>query len=356
MAQIDGGELRRIREAERGEDPRAFLSWLNAALGRKYDLPRLSRWESGREKVPDVVALFLATQRGSAVAAPPVPAPVPERSAHVFAVANHKGGVGKTTTAVNLAWGMAAAGMKVLVVDLDPQSDATLHLGLDREEVRESGLHMPAVLRGRCGVEETLRQYDGTGLWIAPSAKDLTDAEKEITSSIGGEKRLAQRIEPVRSRFDAIVFDCAPNKNTLTISALAMAEFLCIPVQAEFLAVQGMLHLLDTVTQVRECYNPGLTILPVLPTMYAAKNSQDRATLEELNQLVGGLVPIFEAVPRATVFGQAAAAGHPALRAKPKAKAVAVYGAYVSDILSRLTPPAAASKRAAGKRKEMAHG
>jgi chromosome partitioning protein len=344
MGQIDGGELRRIREAERREDPKTFISWLNSELGRKYDLPRLSRWETGKEKVPDVVAVFLAGQRWKGQAAP-------ERSARIFAVANHKGGVGKTTTAVNLAWGMVAAGMRVLVIDLDPQSDATLHLGLDREEVRESGLHMPAVLRGRCGIEEMLRQYDGTDLWIAPSSKDLTNAEKEVAASIGGEKRLAQRIEPLRAMFDAIVFDCGPNKNILTISALAMAEFLCIPVQAEFLAVQGMLHLLDTVTQVRECYNPGLTILPVLPTMYAARNSQDRATLEELNQLVGGLVPIFEAVPRATVFSQAAAAGHPALRAKPKAKAVAVYGVYVSSILSRLNPPTDTNRR-----KELAHG
>lgn len=380
MAQLDGATLRQIRESVRGEDQKTFLVWLNQALDRRYDLPRLSRWEKGSEKIPAIVGLCLrshlerlADQAGDQPAdnssqpplvtgAKPVAAdkPVKEaakpgleiskpgavggkiilrghRPAQIIAVANHKGGVGKTTTSVNIAWGLVAAGLKVLVIDIDPQSDATLHLGFDREEIRLAGHNMAAVMRGQCDIQDTLLQYDDTNLWIVPSSKDLTEAEKEVASAIGGERRLAQRIAGLRDLFDVILFDCGPNKNLFTINSLSMAHYLVVPVQTEYLAVQGMLHLLDTVTQVRDSYNPDLKILPVLPTMYAPRNSQDRATLEELHELVSSLVPIYEPVPRATVFGQAAAAGHPALRAKPRAKAVTVYGDYVRMMLGELS-------------------
>lgn len=234
----------------------------------------------------------LVEDRGAAVTA----SPVSKRTFHL-AVTNLKGGVAKTTTAVNVAWGLVDAGMSCLVVDLDMQANATSDLGFDISEVRDNGLNMASVLRGQCDIESILLQYGDTGLWVAPSSKALTDAERMLSSEIGGEKRLSQKLSAVQGRFDVIIFDCGPNLNLLTINALSIADYLIIPVQTEYLAAHGTLSLLDTVAQVRDNYNPGLTILPILPTMYTAKNSQEQATLGELNRLVSDLVPIFEPVP-----------------------------------------------------------
>lgn len=283
----------------------------------------------------------LVEDRDAGAKAPPV-------TKHTFhlAVTNLKGGVAKTTTAVNVAWGLVDAGLSCLVVDLDMQANATSDLGFDISEVRENGLNMASVLRGQCEIESILLQYGDTELWVAPSSKALTDAERTLSSEIGGEKRLSQKLSAVQGRFDVIIFDCGPNLNLLTINALSLADYLIIPVQTEYLAAHGTLSLLDTVAQVRDNYNPGLTILPILPTMYTAKNSQEQATLGELNRLVSDLVPIFEPVPRATVFSKASAAGHPALRASARSKAVATYRDYVKLILKHIRAAQAAQAKA----------
>ncbi|EWY37211.1 hypothetical protein N825_21010 [Skermanella stibiiresistens SB22] len=263
-----------------------------------------------------------------------------------LAVTNLKGGVAKTTTAVNVAWGLVDAGLSCLIVDLDMQANATSDLGFDITEVRENGLNMASVLRNQCEIDGILLQYGETDLWVAPSSKALTDAERMLSNEIGGEKRLAQKLKAVEGRFDVIIFDCGPNLNLLTINALSLADYLIIPVQTEYLAAHGTLSLLDTVAQVRDNYNPGLTILPILPTMYTAKNSQEQATLGELNRLVSDLVPIFEPVPRATVFSKASAAGHPALRASARSKAVGTYRDYVKLILKHIRAAQAAQGKA----------
>jgi chromosome partitioning protein len=272
-------------------------------------------------------------------------APAPKRT-FVLAVTNLKGGVAKTTTACNVGWGLTDSGLSCLIVDLDMQANATSDLGFDIAQIQESGLSMASVLRGQHDMDDILLQYSDTNLWVAPSAKALTDVERQLSTEIGGEKRLAQKVNGVSSRFDAVIFDCGPNLNLLTINALSMADFLIIPVQAEYLAAHGTLSLLDTVSQVRDNYNPGLTILPILPTMFSERNSQEQATLGELRQLVSDIVPIFDPVPRATVFSKASASGHPALRASGRSKAVGTYRNYVKMILSKMKAAQTTNKQA----------
>jgi chromosome partitioning protein len=268
-------------------------------------------------------------------AGPATGGPGPKRT-HILAVTNLKGGVAKTTTACNVGWGMVDSGLTCLIVDLDMQANATSDLGFDIAQVQENGLTMASVLRGQNDMDDILLQYGDTNLWVAPSAKVLTDVERQLSTEIGGEKRLSQKVNTIRDRFDVIIFDCGPNLNLLTINALSMADFLIIPVQTEYLAAHGTLSLLDTVSQVRDNYNPSLTILPILPTMFSERNSQEQATLGELRQLVSDIVPIFDPVPRATVFSKASASGHPALRASGRSKAVATYRNYVKMIISKM--------------------
>jgi chromosome partitioning protein len=272
-------------------------------------------------------------------------ASAPKRT-FVLAVTNLKGGVAKTTTACNVGWGLTDSGLSCLIVDLDMQANATSDLGFDIAQIQESGLSMASVLRGQHDMDDILLQYSDTNLWVAPSAKALTDVERQLSTEIGGEKRLAQKVGGVASRFDVVIFDCGPNLNLLTINALSMADFLIIPVQTECLAAHGTLSLLDTVSQVRDNYNPGLTILPILPTMFSERNSQEQATLGELRQLVSDIVPIFDPVPRATVFSKASASGHPALRASGRSKAVGTYRNYVKMILSKMKAAQTTNKQA----------
>jgi chromosome partitioning protein len=292
--------------------------------------------DSGREK-PTQKALKAASSTVVGLA---------KKRTYVLAVTNLKGGVAKTTTACNVGWGMVDSGLACLIVDLDMQANATSDLGFDIAQVQESGLTMASVLRGQHDMDDILLQYGDTDLWVAPSAKALTDVERQLSTEIGGEKRLSQKVNAVRERFDVIIFDCGPNLNLLTINALSMADFLIIPVQTEYLAAHGTLSLLDTVSQVRDNYNPGLTILPILPTMFSERNSQEQATLGELRQLVSDIVPIFEPVPRATVFSKASASGHPALRASGRSKAVATYRNYVKMILTKIKAAQTTNKQA----------
>jgi chromosome partitioning protein len=279
-------------------------------------------------------------------AADPVTRGAAGKRTHILAVTNLKGGVAKTTTACNVGWGMVDSGLTCLIVDLDMQANATSDLGFDIAQVQENGLSMASVLRGQHNMDDILLQYSDTNLWVAPSAKALTDVERQLSTEIGGEKRLSQKVNSVRERFDVIIFDCGPNLNLLTINALSMADFLIIPVQTEYLAAHGTLSLLDTVSQVRDNYNPGLTILPILPTMFSERNSQEQATLGELRQLVSDIVPIFDPVPRATVFSKASASGHPALRASGRSKAVGTYRSYVKMIISKMKSAQTTSRQA----------
>ena len=181
-----------------------------------------------------------------------------------IALCNQKGGVGKTTTAINLSSYLALEGKRVLLIDLDPQSNATSGLGQDKKQISESVYH---VLLGEAPLEKVIRPMEIPNLFLAPSTPDLTGAEVELVAALGREYRLRKALESVQTSYDFILIDCPPSLGLLTINALAAAQSVFIPVQCEFFALEGLSQLLDTIQLVRSQLNPSLSTRGVLLTM-----------------------------------------------------------------------------------------
>ena len=182
----------------------------------------------------------------------------------VYAVANQKGGVGKTTTAVNLAACVAAAGSQTLLVDLDPQCNATVALGLDRD------LHPSSYdcLTGDVSVAEAARPAGPDNLWLVPASRDLAGAAVELPRIEGSETRLRERLGPVRERFAFTLLDCPPSLGPVSVNALTAADRVIVPVQAEYLALEGLVQFLETLAMIRRELNPALEVSGLLITMH----------------------------------------------------------------------------------------
>ena len=182
----------------------------------------------------------------------------------IITLCNQKGGVGKTTTAINLSVYLALGGKRVLLIDLDPQSNATSGLGQDKKQVSES---MYQVLLGEIPLEKIVRSLEIPDLFLAPSNPDLTGAEVELVGVLGREYRLQRALQGVRSSYDFILIDCPPSLGLLTINALTAAQSVLIPVQCEYFALEGLSQLLETIELVRSQLNPSLVTRGVLLTM-----------------------------------------------------------------------------------------
>src|SRR6476620_7095148 len=182
----------------------------------------------------------------------------------VYAVANQKGGVGKTTTAVNLASCAAQAGSQTLLVDLDPQCNATVALGADRD------MHPSSYdcLTGEVSVAEAARPAGPDNLWLVPASRDLAGAAVELPRMEGSERRLRERLGPVRERFAVTVLDCPPSLGPVSVNALVCADRVIVPVQAEYLALEGLVQFLDTLAMIRREMNPALEVSGLLITMH----------------------------------------------------------------------------------------
>lgn len=201
----------------------------------------------------------------------------------VIAIANQKGGVGKTTTAVNLSASLANAKKKVLLIDFDPQANATTSLGLRRNEIEFDIYH---VLVGSKKLSEVIQKTDMPTLFIAPSNIGLVGIEKEFYNKRGAgrELLLKKKIEEVKGQYDFIIIDSPPALGPLTINALSAADSVIIPIQCEFFALEGLAQLLSTIKLLKDSSNPDLVIRGFLPTMYSSQNNLSKQVLADLTQ------------------------------------------------------------------------
>ena len=225
----------------------------------------------------------------------------------VVAIANQKGGVGKTTTAINLGATLALEGHRVLLLDLDPQGNATTGVGV---RVAGDGRSIYSVLIGHSALREVVVPTAVENLVLAPSSIDLAGAELEMVSMLSRERRLAAAIEPVAGDYDTILVDCAPSLGLLTINALAAAHELLIPVQCEFYALEGLGQLMDSIDLVRESLNTGLHIGGVLLTMFDARTKLSTDVAIQIRNYFGEQV-FRTVIPRSIRLSEAPSYGEP---------------------------------------------
>lgn len=249
----------------------------------------------------------------------------------VFAVANQKGGVGKTTTAVNLAASLVATKKRVLLVDLDPQGNATMGAGVEKNSLDVSVYDM---LVGRASADDVLVRSQSGGFDLLPANGDLTAAEVELLRVDNREQRLRRALAPVRERYDFVVVDCPPSLNMLTVNALVAADGVIIPMQCEYYALEGLSALLNTVGRIAATVNPRLRIEGILRTMYDPRNSLTNDVSQQLLGHFGERV-YRTVVPRNVRLAEAPSHGQPALVYDRQSRGAVAYLALAGEILRR---------------------
>jgi chromosome partitioning protein len=249
----------------------------------------------------------------------------------VFAVTNQKGGVGKTTTCVNLAASLVATKKKVLLIDLDPQGNATMGSGINKNSVEKS---LYDVLVKDMPIAHVSIFSENCGYDIIPSNADVTAAEVELLDIEGKEFRLRDALAIERTEYDYIIIDCPPSLNMLTVNALAAADSVIIPMQCEYYALEGLSALLDTIDQIQQVLNPKLEIEGLLRTMYDPRNSLTRDVSQQLSKHFGDKV-YRTVIPRNVRLAEAPSHGLPALNYDKQSKGALAYLALAGEMLRR---------------------
>lgn len=249
----------------------------------------------------------------------------------VIAVVNQKGGVGKTTTALNLGAALAELGVQVLIVDADPQSNSTSGLGLDPSRPRPTVYHL---LAGEAAVDEVAIRTAVAGLWLVPSQVALAGAEVELATQAEREHRLRRALADLRGGFGYVLIDCPPSLGLLTLNALAAASETLVPVQCEFFALEGLAHLLYTHQLVRVSLNPGLKLGGILLTQFDARTALAWEVLAELRRAYPD--KLFQTlIPRNVRVSEAAGHGLPVTVYDPTCRGAQAYRALAEEVMAR---------------------
>ena len=285
------------------------------------------RREDGPEDDTDVA-------EGADATGIPEPAPLTDHGpARVIAVANQKGGVGKTTSTINVGAALAEYGRKVLLVDFDPQGALSVGLGVQPHQLDESTVYNLLMERD-AEIDEVIRQTAIEGMDLLPSNIDLSAAEVQLVFEVGREQALGRALKPVLDRYDIVLIDCQPSLGLLTINALACADTVLIPLACEFFSLRGVALLMDTIDKVRDRLNPNLDILGILATMFDPRTLHTREVQHRVREAFGDLV--FQAVINRTVrFPETTVAGEPITTWAPASAGAAAYRLLAREVLAR---------------------
>jgi chromosome partitioning protein len=253
------------------------------------------------------------------------------QSTRIITIANQKGGVGKTTTAINLATALAAIGENVLVVDVDPQGNASTGLGIERDDREVSSYE---ILLGEASIGEATIQTAVPNLSIVPSTMDLLGVEMEIASEADRVFRLKNALRAQEGRFSYVIIDCPPSLNLLTLNAMAAADSLLVPLQCEFFALEGLSQLLKTVEQVRASVNKDLAIQGIVMTMYDGRNNLANQVVDDVRAHMGAKV-YKTVIPRNVRLSEAPSYGKPAILYDLACSGSQAYLNLASEVIQR---------------------
>ena len=258
------------------------------------------------------------------------------KNARVLAVVNQKGGVGKSTTAVNLSAALGEAGKKVLVIDMDPQGNATSGFGLSKSDremcVYDVLLYDPLSSNKSVSFEDIIENNNENSVDVIPATIQLAGAEVELVNAMSRETRLKGLIEPERSKYDYIIIDCAPSLGLLTINALTAADGVIIPIQCEFYSLEGLSKLLDSVRLVKTHLNPNLEVFGVVMTMHDGRTKLAKQVVQEVREFFGDVA--FETlIPRSVRISEAPSYGQSVLEYDSKGKGALAYRSLAKEVM-----------------------